>query len=690
MDATASVSKGCFAFPASAKPAKQSPLNFSKEPWYGGYEKVWQNIVQQLDTVEDDVIENLLKDLANFISLPSSTESTIPAAAILTGINLPDHGSLFGRLKARLNLEGLTYGVALLNSADCSSIKHTVEKCVAQLMESNIESDDDMEVDEEDERSSDLKKSQCTLPNLLEWHKNLKNCSPSPSKRKKRSTASPEKKLVVVLKDFETFNAEVMSLFIQILSGYQSQLPFVFVLGIATTLSAIEQLLPHSCLTRLSLKAFQAQPSVFFLNNTLNKVFLTPRCPFQLSGKLFKFFTNVFLFYDFSVNRFVQGVKYCIMEHYRTGRRPVGLLCCPENRLEANAKLLEHEDLEALRRVNTFKKYIDSTEDEKIRDKLLKDDSFTKKEVLKLMLALRLRINEFYAALSLLHQLVSTLPRAPLGKQLRELYVLAMSKNVWTTEEYKECRQLLGFLSKDELMEHVRKMLDILEAQSNPDCMKNVKTELKKFLARLEEAGTARVTASPSKSPSKNLSVKNRAQLQQKLMELANKTSSRSPYELARDALLNYVMGEMLPEKLRPFTNAPLAEVVTLSETEARHRVVPRIRAPIHTALNNPAHYLMCDCCKISENGEILPSMPDLCIVYKLHLESGALINMYDWLQSFNLLVTGKEADDDSISPEVQARFTQAVSEMEFLGFVKSSKKKADHVARLTWGGSTC
>lgn len=33
------------------------------------------------------------------------------------------------------------------------------------------------------------------------------------------------------------------------------------------------------------------------------------------------------------------------------------------------------------------------------------------------------------------------------------------------------------------------------------------------------------------------------------------------------------------------------------------------------------------------------------------------------------------------------ARFIQAVSEMEFLGFVKSTKQKTDHVARLTWGG---
>ena len=41
---------------------------------------------------------------------------------------------------------------------------------------------------------------------------------------------------------------------------------------------------------------------------------------------------------------------------------------------------------------------------------------------------------------------------------------------------------------------------------------------------------------------------------------------------------------------------------------------------------------VQCQCCK-SENGQVLSTMPDVCIVYKLHLEGGQLINLYDWLQ---------------------------------------------------------
>ena len=61
--------------------------------------------------------------------------------------------------------------------------------------------------------------------------------------------------------------------------------------------------------------------------------------------------------------------------------------------------------------------------------------------------------------------------------------------------------------------------------------------------------------------------------------------------------------------------------------------------------------------------------------------------------QSFLYIVDGDNEDEDDesefreMSPLLQARFTQAVSALQFLGFIKPSKRKTDHVGRLTWGG---
>ena len=40
--------------------------------------------------------------------------------------------------------------------------------------------------------------------------------------------------------------------------------------------------------------------------------------------------------------------------------------------------------------------------------------------------------------------------------------------------------------------------------------------------------------------------------------------------------------------------------------------------------------------------GQISANLPDLCIVYKLYLECGKLINLFDWLQ------VGDDDDDDT------------------------------------------
>ena len=57
-------------------------------------------------------------------------------------------------------------------------------------------------------------------------------------------------------------------------------------------------------------------------------------------------------------------------------------------------------------------------------------------------------------------------------------------------------------------------------------------------------------------------------------------------------------------------------------------------------------------------------------------------------LVSWNIFLCFKDDEDDSeeMEPIVQARFIRAVAQLQLLGFVQSSKRKTDHVARLTWG----
>src|SRR5689334_17166663 len=60
-------------------------------------------------------------------------------------------------------------------------------------------------------------------------------------------------------------------------------------------------------------------------------------------------------------------------------------------------------------------------------------------------------------------------------------------------------------------------------------------------------------------------------------------------------------------------------------------------RETLQTALGQPSHYIRCDCCLEDQGAvdEILPTQNDTCILYKLYLEFGRLINLYDWFVAF-------------------------------------------------------
>lgn len=69
-----------------------------------------------------------------------------------------------------------------------------------------------------------------------------------------------------------------------------------------------------------------------------------------------------------------------------------------------------------------------------------------------------------------------------------------------------------------------------------------------------------------------------------------------------------------------------------------RRQIQPVPRVAISKALTNPSAYLGCKCCSNSE--ESLPTtLPDICIAYKLHTECGRLVNLYDWMVSFNCVL---------------------------------------------------
>jgi len=117
------------------------------------------------------------------------------------------------------------------------------------------------------------------------------------------------------------------------------------------------------------------------------------------------------------------------------------------------------------------------------------------------------------------------------------------------------------------------------------------------------------------------------------------------------------------------------------SKAPYRDVFVPRPRGVFERGLARPQDYLGCSCCNGSEDASALA--PATCLLYRLYQECGGLINVADLWSAFYGIVGDNDEEDGGRLALLQ--FYRGLAELKCLGFVKSSKKKADHVAKLKW-----
>ncbi|KAK5916875.1 hypothetical protein CgunFtcFv8_011814 [Champsocephalus gunnari] len=717
---TSSVSKGCFVFKPSAKKKKTLSLEDhfihgcegadESKTRFNQCQDLWDQIKTDTELLQDELNTKILDSLLDFTRKCSSTRqhndwashmraSEIPTAALVLGVNVPDHDMTFQSLSELLR-QSVTPHVASVQAKECGALKHLIKRVLERLLGTDVTVDDDEE-EETEQTSAPLHKSvHCSLSTLCDWYTMNTKKSYSLTPGKKRS--SPVKDdlqqppIVIIFKDLEAFNARVLQDFILICSRYIERLPLMFIFGIATSPSTIQHMLPHSVSSLLCIELFQSLSCTQHLATVIDKLILTTHFPFKLNGKVMQVLISIFLYHDFSVRNFIKGVQLALLEHFHS--QPLSVLCCRKKEALLNVMQLGHQDLERIRQLPSFKRYVEKQEPQE-QEHLLTDDTHLKEVCRRLIKDLRKYHKHYYPTLRCLHTLTSSLPRYPLGKQIRELHLICLEKNVWENEEYQSAMKLLKMMAKDELISLLKKCAEILQHSKSKN-MKSALLLLEAMLAKFKQLDTVVAEPPPPAeesitSPVKNLQKKmDLFQLQKALLEMNESRRSKklSPFEVLRNEALQFI-DSLVQSHLSPPESQTLYEVCYYSSSATvRRHLNAAPRTSIQAALNSPFYYLQNDRLK-SEDGSVSNAAPDICIVYKLHLECGRLINLFDWLEAFATVVSaaeGNDPDSDSfgkVDDVKHARFIRAVSELEFLGFIKSTKQKTDHVARITWGG---
>jgi hypothetical protein len=100
-------------------------------------------------------------------------------------------------------------------------------------------------------------------------------------------------------------------------------------------------------------------------------------------------------------------------------------------------------------------------------------------------------------------------------------------------------------------------------------------------------------------------------------------------------------------------------------------------RISIHDGLLNPFKYL-----NTQEKQELVP----ISVIYRIYLECGHMINLFDWLQAFVEKMENRDLEelDEKKRKLLQALFFRAITELQFIGYIKQTSRKVDHVIKLT------
>jgi origin recognition complex subunit 3 len=488
--------------------------------------------------------------------------------------------------------------------------------------------------------------------------------------------------VVVSFPDTEALTSSLLSELIELMSSWLDRIPFVCLFNVATSVEFLQQRLSRSAVRCLDGRLFDAAPSSAETQLVFSAI-THPDARLWLGPTLLASALERQSDYIQSVDELVDVVEYAYMSSYYANA--LSIFLDPDIKL----KSIPADHFEALRNLPSFRTWVQSilekkSDAERVR-KLLESDEELLLETKQQIQKGKQKLCDLTTTLDVIRAIQECLPNTPTPPK-STLFIQAMS-----------CK-LHGSAMIKTLLMSVRK------AQSN------IATPL--MDAVVEKASTifsTDVMAMRCRLDSVFAGMTDKAQPLRSADDIGSSTVRTTvvaqKVHLSKQKSQLSVDDSMYTDILREFSNhlelylnttlidpqdLPFHEIF-LYDLKSPHREVftPRPRHAIERALTSPHDYLDCDCCAPENGGDggdeeatLSSTQPAAAMLYQLYLESGSLINISDLWQAFQA-VTGGEKDES----ELMALFQRGLAELRYLGLVKSTRKRADHVAKVAWRG---
>ncbi|KAF5698903.1 origin recognition complex subunit 3 [Fusarium globosum] len=609
------------------------------------FQESWAKIDERIERILKTSNVETLNEVSQFAK-DAVTESgdRIPSAFIITGPNIASQDLLFQQLSETLQQTTSSKFVGL-RSSEASTLKATLKKIIRDVTaKASTDEDDDLEV-------SDGREGRRYLDYDLEaLYAFIKPQS--------------VEHVFVAFQDSEGFDSSLLSDLIILFNSWRPRIPFTLLFGIATSVELLQaRLLKASCQ-----QIYGAQFDVIQTSAILETVFktavATSDAPVVLGASLIRSLLD-------RQHDQVSGIQTftIVLEH---------------------TALLQTEHIEAIRHTDSFRENVEGAVESGILNNvqyakdLLENDEFLVTRVQDSLARRQESVEDFLRSLLVLGETESQ------DIEFSRAYAEALDEGVSITEDSRAIESVRR-MDVSELLVMLRKVVSILQDGDGGlllgpatkltdlefrDALTRQLVNLEELQSRAEEQSiTLRSKYSGQGKVMRTTVIAQRVQLSQ---DSAALTDEDKQLTQAVDDITGLLIRHV--QFVRPRSLLLSESWLYDSRAPSRDVFVPRPRAVLERSLTRPHDYLSCSCCKPGDGGSPA-TLPATALLYRLYTETGSLINVADLWAAFSALV-GEEETDERKSLVL---FYRALAELRAFGFVKASKKKADHIAKLKW-----
>ncbi|EXV00667.1 origin recognition complex subunit 3 [Metarhizium robertsii] len=634
------------------------------------FEEAWAMVDLRIQAILRESNSATLDQVSAFLIDSGTSIDQIPSAFVVTGPNIASQGLLFEQLSETLGQQSASRFVRL-KSSEAVTLKAALKKTIRDAMAMTGDAEDEeMRIDE---APSGRRYLEYDLEALEAFIKPLR-CE----------------HVFVAFQDSEGFDSGLLSDLITLFHSWRPRIPFTLLFGIATSVELLQARLLKSACRLVYGAQFDAAQAGNILETVFKGAVAAADVPLILGGPLLQSMLDRQHEQVAGIQSFTSSlkmsdlVKYAYMCHFYAN--PLSILCSPDG---DDAPQAEH--LEAARNLPSFRHAVEREVEKNTSESLQHAKSLLNSNEYLLDQIRRGHSNKQTWAGRYLRSLLIVRAAGAQRGSFSRAYVDGLEGSASMPSEQSSLAAFIRRMNPDELSKVLGDIISIFKEgdailrlgpsideqdQQVQTTLETKLEELERLKAKADEQGT------PLRSKYSGQSKIMRTTVIAQKVQLSRDSAALRDDDKTFTEIVDQVTDVL--SAYRPDTNA--TEVLFAecwlydSKSPSRQVFVPRPRAVFERSLGRPHDYLGCSCCK-TDGGGLQATLPSTSILYQLYLETGNLINVADLWSAFHTLVNEKEDDDR----KVLVMFYRGLAELRALGFVKSSKKKVDHIAKVKW-----